>query len=145
MNTLKLNTSMIPKNMVGFDEMLDGLLEFGDGFKKSAMAANPFPPYNIVKVSDTEYQIEVAVAGFSREDLAIDLEDGVLTIKSIDSDQKDDTEYLYQGIAKRKFERVFRLAEEIEVKGAEMVDGMLTINMERIVPESKKPQSIKIS
>jgi len=142
--TYKFDTSMLPKNLVGYDSFLEQILAFSDGFQKSAMAANPFPPYNIIKVDDVTYRIEVAVAGFSRDNITIDLQDGVLTIKSVDDEDTDKSEYVYQGIAKRNFERVFRLVEDVEVKGAELVDGMLIVNLERVIPEAKKPRIITI-
>jgi molecular chaperone IbpA len=86
----------------------------------------------------------MALAGFSKNDIEIKYADNQLTIKSIESEDKDDKETLHRGISKRKFSRTFTLAEDIKVNGAELKDGMLLIELEKIVPEEKKPRTIDI-
>ena len=103
-----------------------------------------YPPYNINKLDDFNYQIEMALAGFSKSDIEVKTVDGQLTIKSIESETKDEKETLHRGISKRKFSRTFTLADDIKVNGAELKDGMLLIDLEKIVPEEKKPQTIDI-
>ena len=140
----------IRKFGVGFDSMVDQLTS--DFFTDSFQGTQNFPPYNIIKTDDLSYDIEMAVAGFSEEDLEIDYADNVLTISSKetepfkDSDSKNSSlvEYIHKGIAVRKFTKKFTLAEDVIVKDAVLANGMLTISMEKIVPEGKKKRSIKI-
>ena len=140
----------IRKFGVGFDSMLDQFTS--DFFTDSYQGTQNFPPYNIIKISEYGYDIEMAVAGFSEEDLEIDYADNVLTISSKetepfkDSDSKNSSlvEYIHKGIAVRKFTKKFTLAEDVVVNSASMKNGMLTISMEKIVPEGKKKRSIKI-
>jgi molecular chaperone IbpA len=104
-----------------------------------------YPPHNIVKYSENQYGIEVAVAGFSKEEITVEVDQDQLTItgtKSTDADSSK--EYLHRGLAARDFEQTFTLAEYMEVKGAEVKDGMLKIQIERIVPEALKPRQIEI-
>ena len=123
---------------VGFDSMFDRL--FGD--IQRTETASGFPPYNIRKDEEEKYTIEMAVAGFSQEDLEVELKEGVLTIRS--KSEKEEKKYLHRGIARRAFSRSFTLSDDIVVKGADLVNGMLTIALERIVPEEKKSRLIEI-
>ena len=123
---------------VGFDSMFDRL--FGD--IQRTEPASGFPPYNIRKDEEEKYTIEMAVAGFSQEDLEVELKEGVLTIRS--KSEKEEKEYLHRGIARRAFSRSFTLSDDVVVKGADLVNGMLTIDLERIVPEEKKSRLIEI-
>ena len=131
---------------VGFDNVFDHFERmFDDDF--TSFSAPTFPFYNIVKQSKNKYDIELALAGYSKDDIEVNLEDGVLTIKSKKEDTKEDTkdgEILHKGIAKRYFSKSFTIAEDVEVKGAELKDGILKVSLERIVPESKKPRTIDI-
>jgi molecular chaperone IbpA len=107
-----------------------------------------YPPYNIVEVTKNKYNIEVALAGYNKKDIDVSVENGQLTIKSKKS-EKDETKdedgnTIYKGIAKRYFERSFTLSDDVEIKGAELKDGLLTVSLEKIVPESKKPRTIEI-
>mgnify|MGYP003123002907 FL=1 len=105
-----------------------------------------FPPYNIVKTGDFTYDVELALAGYSKDDITVDYADNVLTVKSIkkSDESKDEDGVLHRGIAKRYFSKAFTIADDVEVRGAELKDGLLKISMERIVPEGKKPRSIDI-
>ena len=135
----------IAKFGVGFDSVIDRLQS--DFFTDSFQGTQNFPPYNIIKRDGTSYDIEMAVAGFAEEDLDIEYADNVLTISSKDSEPfKDNTEpeYVHKGIAVRKFTKKFSLADDVIVNDASMKNGMLTISMEKIVPEGKKKRSIKI-
>ena len=123
---------------VGFDSMFDRL--FGDIQRPEASSS--FPPYSNRKEGDEKYTIEMAVAGFSQEDLEVELKEGVLTIRS--KSEKEEKDYLHRGIARRAFSRSFTLSDDIVVKGADLVNGMLTIDLERIVPEEKKSRLIEI-
>ena len=131
---------------VGFDNVFDHFERmFEDDF--TSFSAPTFPFYNIVKQGKNKYDIELALAGYSKDDIEVNLEEGVLTIKSKKEDTKEDTkdgEILHKGIAKRYFSKAFTIADDVEVKGAELKDGLLKVSLERIVPESKKPRTIDI-
>jgi|TARA_Y100000310_G_scaffold15330_1_gene15341 molecular chaperone IbpA len=130
---------------VGFDNMFDHFESMFDGDVFSVPTVN-FPPYNIVKTGDFTYDVELALAGYSKDDITVDYADNVLTVKSIkkSDESKDEDGVLHRGIAKRFFSKAFTIADDVEVKGAELKDGLLKISMERIVPEGKKPRSIDI-
>ena len=102
-----------------------------------------YPPYNINKVDDFNWSIEIALAGFGKKDINISTANSQLTIKSIPSEDKW-KEPIHKGISKRQFTRTFTLADDVVVNDAELKDGMLVVNLEKIVPEEKKPKSIKI-
>lgn len=127
---------------VGFDRTFDRLFDYVTHQAEST----GFPPYNIQKTEDYKFEIEMAVAGFSKKDIEVEVAEGVLTVKSMkDKDTGSTDEFtLYKGISQRNFKRKFTLADDIVVNGAELKDGMLTISLERIVPEEKKPQLITI-
>ena len=126
---------------VGFDELFD---HFNNTLEYSVKQQTSYPPYNINKVDELNYQIEMALAGFNKKDIEIKSADSQLTIKSVENDDKDEKETLHRGISKRKFSRTFTLADDIKVNGAELKDGMLLIDLEKIVPEEKKPRTIDI-
>ncbi len=111
---------------------------------RSEKTSPGYPPYNIVDLKDDKYAITLAVAGFTEGELNIELEKGVLTVSGKKETNSDDTHYLYQGIATRSFERKFNLADHIEVVGADLRDGMLTVSLLREVPEKMKPRTIAI-
>ena len=128
---------------VGFDRQFDRLFDY---VTHQAESTGGYPPYNIQKTEDYKFEIEMALAGFSKKDIEIEVAEGVLTVKSLkekDSGSADEST-LYKGISQRNFTRKFTLADDIVVKGAELKDGMLNISLERIVPEEKKPQLITI-
>ena len=127
---------------VGFDKQFDRLWDYATHQAEST----GYPPYNIQKTEDYKFEIEMALAGFDKKDIEIEVAEGVLTVKSLkDKDTGATDDYtLYKGISQRNFTRKFTLADDIVVKGAELKNGMLTINLERIVPEEKKPQMIEI-
>ena len=126
---------------VGFDELFD---HFNNTLEYTVKQPTSYPPYNINKVDDLNYQIEMALAGFGKKDIEVKSANSQLTIKSVESDDKDEKETLHRGISKRKFSRTFTLAEDIKVNGAELKDGMLLVDLEKIVPEEKKPRTIDI-
>ena len=127
---------------VGFDRTFDRLFDYVTHQAEST----GFPPYNIQKTEDYKFEIEMSVAGFGKKDIEVEVAEGVLTVKSMkDKDTGSTDEFtLYKGISQRNFKRKFTLADDIVVNGAELKDGMLTISLERIVPEEKKPQLITI-
>ena len=126
---------------VGFDDLFD---HFNNTLEYSVKQQTSYPPYNINKVDELNYQIEMALAGFNKKDIEIKSADSQLTIKSVENDDKEEKETLHRGISKRKFSRTFTLADDIKVNGAELKDGMLLIDLEKIVPEEKKPRTIDI-
>jgi len=130
---------------VGFDNVFDHFERmFEDDF--TSFSAPTFPFYNIVKQGKNKYDIELALAGYSKDDIDVSLEDGVLSIKSKKEDKEEskDGEILHKGIAKRYFSKSFTIADDVEVKGAELKDGLLKVSLERIVPEHKQPRTIDI-
>lgn len=123
--------------LVGFDRILN------DRFFE-ARSSN-YPPHNIVKFDDTHYGIEVAVAGFQKEEITVEVDQDQLTIRGVNQiTEGRQVEYLHRGVAARDFEQTFTLAEYMNVTGAEVKDGMLRISIERIVPEALKPRTIEI-
>ncbi len=126
---------------VGFDRIHDRLHEFNDSIAKNLPT---YPPYNISKVGD-QYIVEMAVAGFSESDIDIQVEGDILKIVGSITDNKDPRPYLHKGIANRGFTRTFNLAETIEVKDASLVNGMLKIFLEDIIPDNKKPRKVNIN
>jgi len=126
---------------VGFDSLFD---HFNNTLEYTVKQQTSYPPYNINKIDDLNYQVEMALAGFGKDDIEIKYSDNQLTIKSIESDDKDEKDVIHRGISKRKFSRSFTLAEDIKVNGAELKDGMLLVELEKIVPEEKRPRTIAI-
>jgi len=126
---------------VGFDSLFD---HFNNTLEYTVKQQTSYPPYNINKIDDLNYQVEMALAGFGKDDIEIKYADNQLTIKSVDSDDKDEKDVIHRGISKRKFSRSFTLAEDIKVNGAELKDGMLLVELEKIVPEEKRPRTIAI-
>jgi molecular chaperone IbpA len=118
---------------------------FDDDFFMNSNGVN-YPPYNIVKTGDYTYDIELALAGFNKKDIDVEYSDGVVTVKSIHETKEDKSEdgTIYRGISKRHFTKSFTIADDVEVRGAELKDGLLKISLERIIPESKKPRSIEV-
>lgn len=141
--TLSLRSLDIPsihKFGIGFDNMFDELMRMN-----SQQSLN-YPPYNIVKQTDDTFYIEVATAGFSEGEIDVQLDNRLLTIKGQIMRNEDATyEYLHRGISSRDFVREFTLAEHVEVKSASVNNGILTIYLERFVPEEKKPKAIAIN
>ena len=126
------------RSTVGFDRLLN-LLE--------SASEQGYPPYNIERTDEDNYRVTLAVAGFAEKDLAVDVKDRVLTISGKREDAADQPQaaLLHQGIAGRAFERSFQLAEHVEVKAARLENGLLHVDLERIVPEAKKPRRIQIN
>ena len=140
-NTLSIWNDLRPFQ-VGFDNIFD---HFNNQLSHP-QSAN-FPPYNIKKLDNFNWTIEMALAGFNKKDIGVEYADNQLTIKSVfeKDDKEEDTTTVHRGISKRQFRKSFTLADEVVVNGAELKDGMLIVDLEKIVPEEKKPRSIKIS
>ena len=143
----KLHTLDVPafvnqlhRQTIGFDNMFDQLHRT---FANSKTDGN-YPPHNVVKLDDTHYVVELAVAGFSKDEIEITSENGTLTIKGERKEKDADVTYLHRGIGTRSFTKTLTIAETVEVKGAEFKDGILRVGLENIIPEHKKPRKIEI-
>jgi molecular chaperone IbpA len=130
------------RSTIGFDRLAD-MLHTASQFDTGVS----YPPYNIERTDENHYRISLAVAGFAEKDMTAEVKEGVLTVQAKRESEKENQgqHYLYQGIAGRSFERRFQLAENVEVKGAKLENGLLHIELERIVPEEKKPRRIAIN
>ena len=140
---------------VGFDDVFD---HFESMFDYDTVNVSNYPPYNIVKTGGNKFDIEVALAGFNKKDINVTSENGMLTIeskvKSVVDDSigikdgedkpREDEHMIHKGISKRYFKKSFTIADDVEIKGAELKDGMLKVSMEKIVPEAKKLKTIEI-
>lgn len=121
---------------VGFDRMFNV-------FENMVTEKSNFPHHNIIKTEENKYQVELAVAGFAQDDIDIEITDGVLNIRGSKED-KTEVDYLYRGIATRSFHKSIRLADTVEVRGAELENGILKVYLENILPEEKKSVKIPI-
>ncbi|BES82949.1 small heat shock protein IbpA [Pectobacterium araliae] len=130
--------SPLYRSAIGFDRLFN-LLETGQ-----TQSNGGYPPYNVELVDENQYRIAIAVAGFAEQELDITAHDNLLIVKGAHAGEQVSRNYLYQGIAERNFERKFQLAEHIQVKGANLENGLLYIDLERIVPEAMKPRRIEI-
>ena len=132
---------------VGYDDVFDHFESMFNHQYDSISQPN-YPPYNIVKTGKYNYDIQVALAGYGKKDVDVSFENSVLTIKSVkDKDEKeveDNDGVLHKGIAKRMFSKSFTIAEDVEIKGAELKDGLLVVSMEKVIPEHKKARTIEI-
>lgn len=131
------------RSTIGFDRMANLL----DSAMRGEQTSNGYPPYNIEVTGENEYGITLAVAGFEEDELNLQVENGVLTVRGKKASNEDDKNrrFLHQGIAYRSFERKFNLADHVEVRGAELKHGLLTIQLVKEVPEAMKPKTIAIN
>ncbi len=143
-NNLSIFNNLRPLT-VGFDDMFDHFEHMMDDSFFGRSVAN-FPPYNIVKTGDNTYDVELALAGFNKKDIEIEYKENVLTVKSKKQEETKDEDgnIIHRGISKRMFSKSFTIANDVEVKGAELKDGLLKVSMERIIPEHKKAKLIDI-
>ena len=143
-NNLSIFNNLRPIT-VGFDDMFDHFEHMMDDSFFGRSVGN-FPPYNIVKTGENTYDVELALAGFNKKDIEVEYKENLLTVKSKKADEveKYDEGVLHRGISKRFFSKSFTIANDVEVKGAELKDGLLKVSMERIIPEHKKAKLIDI-
>ena len=144
MNTSKAlslwdNFNQFTPYAVGFDRIFDNLSRYAT----DNVTSTGFPPYNIRKEGDYNYVIELALAGFGKKDIEVEVADGTLSVRSIKENSEDDAT-VYRGISYRRFERKFTMADDIVVNDVKLENGMLTLDLERIVPEEKKPRLISV-
>tara|TARA_B110001454_G_scaffold133045_1_gene123869 strand:- start:1424 stop:1849 length:426 start_codon:yes stop_codon:yes gene_type:complete len=138
----RLTTLNLPdfyKTAIGFDRLFDDM--------NTTFAANTsggYPPYNIVKVSESSYSISLAVAGFDKDEIKIQQDGNSLSINAEKKDSEEEIEYLYKGIGTRNFTRDFSLADYVEVKSSKLDNGILVVTLEQNIPDEKKPRTIKI-
>ena len=136
---------------VGYDNIFDRFETMFEGDHFFDQTGN-YPPYNILKTGDYTYDIELALAGFGKDDIDVKFADSQLIVKSVSKEEKSKVEnvevlpkgMLHKGISQRQFTRSFTIADDVEVKGAELKDGLLKVSLEKIIPENKKPRTIKI-
>jgi molecular chaperone IbpA len=136
------------QKMLGFSVGFDGLF---NRLNTMDTAQSGYPPYNIRKINDLQYVVELALAGFSKSDIEVEVTEGTLTIRSTtakddgaDNDENNEIGFVHRGIAKRTFSRAFQLSDDIIVQNADLQDGMLIVNLERVIPDEKKPRLIPI-
>ena len=143
-NNLSIFNNLRPLT-VGFDDMFDHFEHMMDDSFFGRSVGN-FPPYNIVKTGENTYDVELALAGFNKKDIEVEYKENLLTVKSKKQEETKDEDgnIIHRGISKRMFQKSFTIANDVEVKGAELKDGLLRVSMERIVPEHKKAKLINI-
>ena len=143
-NNLSIFNNLRPIT-VGFDDMFDHFEHMMDDSFFGRSVGN-FPPYNIVKTGENTYDVELALAGFNKKDIEVEYKENLLTVKSKKQEETKDEDgnVIHRGISKRMFSKSFTIANDVEVKGAELKDGLLKISMERIIPEHKKAKLIDI-
>ena len=143
-NNLSIFNNLRPIT-VGFDDMFDHFEHMRDDSFFGRSVGN-FPPYNIVKTGENTYDVELALAGFNKKDIEVEYKENLLTVKSKKQEETKDEDgnIIHRGISKRMFSKSFTIANDVEVKGAELKDGLLKVSMERIIPEHKKSKLIDI-
>ena len=135
------NFNQLTPYAVGFDRIFDNLSRY----TADNVQSTGFPPYNIRKEGEYNFVIEMALAGFGKNDIEVEVTESTLSVRSVKEDDSDhDDNQIYRGIAYRKFERKFTLADAVVVNGAKLENGMLLIDLERVVPEEKKPRLISV-
>ena len=141
-STLSLLNKLRPVS-VGFDSVFD---HFESMFNESPSLHTNYPPYDILKTDEHSYVVELAVAGFSKKDIEVTVENGVLTVESDreGNSESNGQEIIHRGISKRYFKKSFSISDDVEIRGAELKDGLLRISMEKIIPESRKRKEISI-
>jgi molecular chaperone IbpA len=135
----RFDFSPLYRQTIGFEHLANLIEQLA-----STEGDNGFPPYNIERLGENEYRITMAVAGFSNDDLTIEVKEGTLTVCGEKTADADEHEFLHRGIAARNFERRFRLADYVEVSGAALENGLLHVDLKRELPEAMKPRVIKI-
>ena len=140
MRTTNVSFGPIWPQSIGFENILKEVEDL-----LAAPVNQSFPPHNIIKVDDYQYIVELAIAGFAKQEVTITLKDALLEIKGQKNPDREDIQYLHKGIGTRSFIKTIRLADTVEVRGAEFKDGILRIALENVVPESKKPRTIEIT
>jgi molecular chaperone IbpA len=140
MRTTNVSFGPIWPQTIGFESMLREI----DEMLTAPLNSQSFPPHNIIKVDEYQYIVELAIAGFNKKEVTITLKDGLLEIKGQKNPDDTEVEYLHKGIGTRSFIKTIKLADTVEVRGADFKDGILRVGLENVIPESKKPRQIEI-
>jgi len=139
---MKISFGNLYPSTLGFETMLRDIESIMQNSVETV--SDKFPPHNIIKVNDTDYMVELAIAGFDEKEIDITVKDGLMTVKGEKQQADNEVNYLHKGIGTRSFSKTIRLADTIEVQGAAFKNGILSIGLENIIPESKKPKKIEI-
>jgi len=139
---MKISFGNLYPSTLGFETMLRDIESIMQNSVETV--SDKFPPHNIIKVNDTHYMVELAIAGFDEKEIDITIKDGLMTVKGEKQQSDNEVNYLHKGIGTRSFSKTIRLADTIEVQGAAFKNGILSIGLENIIPESKKPKKIEI-
>ena len=139
---MKISFGNLYPSTLGFETMLRDIESIMQNSVETV--SDKFPPHNIIKVNDTHYMVELAIAGFDEKEIDITVKDGLMTVKGEKKQADNEVNYLHKGIGTRSFSKTIRLADTIEVQGAAFKNGILSIGLENIIPESKKPKKIEI-
>jgi molecular chaperone IbpA len=139
---MKISFGNLYPSTLGFETMLRDIESIMQNSVETV--SDKFPPHNIIKVNDTDYMVELAIAGFDEKEIDITVKDGLMTVKGEKQQPDNEVNYLHKGIGTRSFSKTIRLADTIEVQGAAFKNGILSIGLENIIPESKKPKKIEI-
>ena len=139
---MKISFGNLYPSTLGFETMLRDIESIMQNSVETV--SDKFPPHNIIKVNDTHYMVELAIAGFDEKEIDITVKDGLMTVKGEKQQADNEVNYLHKGIGTRSFSKTIRLADTIEVQGAAFKNGILSIGLENIIPESKKPKKIEI-
>ena len=139
---MKISFGNLYPSTLGFETMLRDIESIMQNSVETV--SDKFPPHNIIKVNDTDYMVELAIAGFDEKEIDITVKDGLMTVKGEKQQTDNEVSYLHKGIGTRSFSKTIRLADTIEVQGAAFKNGILSIGLENIIPESKKPKKIEI-
>ena len=139
---MKISFGNLYPSTLGFETMLRDIESIMQNSVETV--SDKFPPHNIIKVNDTHYMVELAIAGFDEKEIDISVKDGLMTVKGEKQQADNEVNYLHKGIGTRSFSKTIRLADTIEVQGAAFKNGILSIGLENIIPESKKPKKIEI-
>ena len=135
----RFDTTALNRALIGFDQLFDNVER-----RFANQVQNNYPPYNVIKHDDNTFEIEVAVAGFNKEDITVQVDQDQLIIKGQQPQTSTEVQYMHRGLAARDFERTWTLADHMEVRGAELTNGILSVKLTRIVPEALKPRLIAI-
>ena len=139
---MKISFGNLYPSTLGFETMLRDIESIMQNSVETV--SDKFPPHNIIKVNDTHYMVELAIASFDEKEIDITVKDGLMTVKGEKQQVENEVNYLHKGIGTRSFSKTIRLADTIEVQGAAFKNGILSIGLENIIPESKKPKKIEI-
>ena len=142
MKTMQFDTTNFGPFTVGFDKMAEQMAAVN---KQIGTVIPNYPPYNIEQTGENTYVIEMAVAGFGKSDVEITIEDDVMSIKGAVEGEDASKDFLHKGISSRNFERKYTIADQIEVKNATMLNGMLKVFLENIIPDHKKPRNVEVT